>query len=789
MKEIKFDEQEFYAKYIGEITCAYKEDIWIDSEGKEKCSAKRTTEREKYIFRGLTDNVVLIECPKDMLVIEFETHDITGTKNVTKERLKEFVKDTAKNCEKHKLDYCICSHGGTSDYIYVCNIENLIEGKEKDCKKEIANKIIPREAIDFLDLSNLGSTLIPVINRPHWKQSKYHGAIHKIIQGKTPDKHKNKLPDVIIQKLIYERQPIQKLNYDFEEDINNISLTDVISTSGLKKRGNEYQGSNVWHGSETGMNFTVNTSKNVWYCFRCGCGGSVVQAIALNHGITRSCSDKLSSEQFKEVLKLAQEHYGLKIKQKEEVKVEGEKGEGELSYSDLQREVLMDLNLKRYNEASERLANYIEKKYFLYTTKNDLKSEVWIYQAGIYIPNGKSSIKQFCRQVLEEAYNLYIANLVLAKIEADTYIEQKELFDNKYKDELPVGNGILNVRSRTLAPFTPLKIFLNKLPITYDPRAKCPNIDKFFRDILSNEEDILVMYELIGSGLYKDYFTEKAIMLLGSGRNGKSKAIELVKRLVGIENCANLSINNMKEESFSLSELHGKLFNLAGDLSGGDLKDTGIFKQTVGRDILQTKRKFLNDLYFTNYAKHIFSTNELPRVFDISDGFWTKWVLLNFPYQFLTQEEINNLPANERGNKKVKDPDIIDKISTPEELSGLLNCALDGLDRLFAQNNFSQTKGTKEIKDFWIRNSDSFTAFCIDHLEADYTGFVTKRELRRRFNIYCQRHKLKGTSDKNIKVMLEDKFGATDGRKSIDGEQSPIWEGIRFKKKQEEIPN
>ena len=292
---------------------------------------------------------------------------------------------------------------------------------------------------------------------------------------------------------------------------------------------------------------------------------------------------------------------------------------------------------------------------------------------------------------------------------------------------------------------------------------------------------MLVAYELIGSGLLKDYFTEKAAMLVGFGRNGKSKFLELIRRLFGIQNCSSVPIRAMKEDNSSLCELHGKLFNLAGDLSGGDLKDLGVFKETIGRDTLQAHRKFLRDLIFVNFAKHIFACNELPRVFDRTDGFWDKWILLEFPYKFITQEEINSLPKEEKIGKKVKDPEIIDKISTPKELSGLLNEALDGLERLIDNKSFSQTRGTKDIKDFWIRKSDSFTAFCIDNVREQYDGCVTKKALRKKFHSYCKTHKIKGAGDKDIKVILQDRYGAIDVRKVIDYNQEFVWEGIKFR--------
>ena len=315
VKDKKFDEVKFYDRYKGKITCAYKSDIKLDKDKKERCYAKRTEEREKYIFNGLTEDCVLIECPLDCLAIEFEKEIMINEekKTATPKQIKNWIKQTSENANSHKIDNCIVSHGGTSDYFYAFNIQNLVENKEKECKKELAKLIVPSEAWDFLDKSNLGSTLIPIINRHHWKQSKYNGAIHEIIQGKTPDKHKNKLPDIVIQRIIDNEKPnFARVESYGENDINSIPLTSIISTSGLKKRGSEYQGANIWHGSGTGMNFVVNPSKNVWHCFRCGAGGGVAKAIALNKGIINSCDEDLSSEKFKQVLEFARDEYGLK---------------------------------------------------------------------------------------------------------------------------------------------------------------------------------------------------------------------------------------------------------------------------------------------------------------------------------------------------------------------------------------------------------------------------------------------------------------------------------------------
>lgn len=470
--------------------------------------------------------------------------------------------------------------------------------------------------------------------------------------------------------------------------------------------------------------------------------------------------------------RLAEKHDGIRVYLEEQ----------EPQKEDLSSECLQMIASRQEETATELIVTTIKADNHIYTTRDDLKSEIWVYDNGIYKPNGESYIKEFVRKVLVQAYTPQRANKVIAKIEADTMIESDKFFNTMYIDEICVNNGILNLKTRKLSEFTPKKIFFNKLPVDYNELSKCPNIDKFFSEILKDKEDKQVLYELAGFCLHKDYFIEKAFMFVGAGRNGKSKTLSLLKSFLGVENTCSVRLSQMDSNSSALCELHNRLVNLAGDLNNTSLKDTGVFKELTGRDTIQVKRKYLRDLIFTNYAKMIFACNELPRVYDLSEGFWSRWVLLEFPYKFLPQEEINNRTDKERVNCKLQDPTILDKITTPEELSGLLNMALDGLKTIKNNKDFSYSTGTNDVKDYWIRTSDSFTAFCLDNLEGDSEGYISKKELRQSFVKFCKTHKVKGTSDVNMKIVLENMFGVFPGRRGSSFDtQEYVWEGVVFK--------
>lgn len=111
-------------------------------------------------------------------------------------------------------------------------------------------------------------------------------------------------------------------NYSQLNLTNSLPITSVISTAGMKKTGSEYFGVHPTHGSTTGMNFFINPSKNLWHCFRCNSGGDALSLLAVKEGIC-DCSDfsgagkKLRGKDFMDVLKVAQESYGLKLTDEE----------------------------------------------------------------------------------------------------------------------------------------------------------------------------------------------------------------------------------------------------------------------------------------------------------------------------------------------------------------------------------------------------------------------------------------------------------------------------------------
>ena len=448
----------------------------------------------------------------------------------------------------------------------------------------------------------------------------------------------------------------------------------------------------------------------------------------------------------------------------------------------IRHEVYQFLWQKEKNKATELITEYLKKNYKFYSIRNNIAPEIWVYQEGIYIETGISIIKEVSRNILLKAYSSHLGNNIISKIEADCFINADDFFNNNEIEYVPVKNGLLHIFKKKLIDFTPNKIFFNKLPVEFVPGIICPNIIKHFETVLKNPKDIDTIQELFGDMLRKEYKYEKGVMFNGSGRNGKGKTLNLIKCFLGEKNCANVTLEQLENDQYAIGNLFGKMVNLAGDLGKTALKTTGRFKNCIGRDGITANRKNKSHLDFINYAKMFFACNELPITYDNTEGFWSKWIYFDFPYKFIDKEEYEKLDDDEKKFCKIKDPNIIKALTTEKELTGLLNWALIGLERLDKQNKFSDSQTSEEIKKIWIRKSDSFRAFCMDCVIEDYENHLSKQEFKIKFIKYCKDNKLKPTSDIYIKSILSEIFGCYEQQLSYDGERIRCWLGINFKR-------
>ncbi len=157
---------------------------------------------------------------------------------------------------------------------------------------------------------------------------------------------------------------------------------------------------------------------------------------------------------------------------------------------------------------------------------------------------------------------------------------------------------------------------------------------------------------------------QRALVLVGSGSNGKSTFLRCVENYLGRENISNVGLQQLSDRFASVA-LIGKLANISTDLPNTRVQDTSLFKAITGGDSIGAEYKFGKIFRFRPFTKLVFSANELPESDDTTNGYYRRYFIVPF----------DNVFENNPGAGRQLDEMLADD----NELSGLLNLALDVL--------------------------------------------------------------------------------------------------------------
>ena len=333
------------------------------------------------------------------------------------------------------------------------------------------------------------------------------------------------------------------------------------------------------------------------------------------------------------------------------------------------------------------------------------------------------------------------------------------------KKLLNLANCVLDLTDKTIYDHSPDFKLLTKLPIHYDPDAECPLFMKFLEQAI-DDRNFDVVGEMIGYTLWPDYNVHKAFMLLGPKRTGKSTLIRVIEAINGNSNCSHVSLQDLVSQRFARARLFGNRINTYGDLPAIPMSDVGIFKNVTGEDEIDAENKGTQIFSFRNTAKLIYSANSLPRIKINDEAFYNRWIIIPFENSFYGREDVH----------------LTAKLTTQEELSGILNFALLGLDRLI--KNRWQFSDHISSGDYYKRESNPVLAFLEDCCEASDTDYIIKADLIKAFNRWASTHKHPPASSKNAfgRIMTDQTIIPVDScQPKVEDRQVEAWAGIKYK--------
>lgn len=390
----------------------------------------------------------------------------------------------------------------------------------------------------------------------------------------------------------------------------------------------------------------------------------------------------------------------------------------------------------KHNKFAELLVNNMR-----IVTVNE---QCYVYEDGYY--------QRAERRIDQEMIRLYPRSRRSQRAEVIDYIK---ILTYKRSEDIPKQEYIINlkntrldVRTSTPLPFDPEAMDFCRIPVNYDPNAYCADLDKMLNRVFNHDRQVIDLFEeMVGYILIKNCRFRKGFILYGSGHNGKSTVLNLLKKFIGEENLSTIELKKLSD-TFLTAELENKLANIGDDIDASEIGDTGTIKKLFTGESMTVQRKYQEPFILKNHAKMIFSCNTLPRIADKSQGMYSRLMFIPFTATFTPDDEDF-------------DPFIEDKVTTPEALSYLLNIGLRGLRRLLHNNRFTEPEVVKKaLESYKTENSTVLTWAVEEGITLSQLLEETTDVLFSDFKDWCSRSDIKyGASIRTFHKELEDRYG------------------------------
>jgi len=239
---------------------------------------------------------------------------------------------------------------------------------------------------------------------------------------------------------------------------------------------------------------------------------------------------------------------------------------------------------------------------------------------------------------------------------------------------VPCHSALLHVPTRQLMDSTPN--FFTHTALDFDPDfdAGPPEawFDFLFQLFGRDVESVTLLQEWFGYCLLGDTSLQKMLLIVGPRRAGKGTLAQVLMHLVGVDNVCGPTTSSLAGP-FGLQPLLGKSLAIVSDARfSGDDMNTVVERLLCisGQDLITIDRKHIPSVTLRLPLKFMFLTNELPRLSDASGALAGRFVVIRLTNSFFGKE----------------DPQLLDKLLV--ELPGILNWALEGLDRLRSRQRF-----------------------------------------------------------------------------------------------------
>ena len=347
------------------------------------------------------------------------------------------------------------------------------------------------------------------------------------------------------------------------------------------------------------------------------------------------------------------------------------------------------------------------------------------------------------------------------------YAHGGDEFNNK-KDENPYlmcfNNGVFDFESGIFRDGRPedyitMSTNINYIPIEKVNKKHLNEVQNFMCQLFPNEELRNYMWKHLASTLIGTNDNQSFNIYTGSGRNGKSKLVELMSKLLGdYKGTVPITLITQKRTSIGsstpeIAKLKGKRYAVMQEPSKKERINEGIMKEITGGDTIQGRALFKDSIEFVPQFKLVVTCNSLFDITSNDDGTWRRIRLCDFVSLFTEhpKEGDEDQPFQFKVDKKLDKKFDVWKypfMSKLIEIAKTEKGNVDDCDIVMAKSNA------------YRENQDYMAEFIREKVEAFEGGKIKKGEIYETFkNWYTLQYGRGVPKGKEVYDSMDKKYG------------------------------
>ena len=281
-----------------------------------------------------------------------------------------------------------------------------------------------------------------------------------------------------------------------------------------------------------------------------------------------------------------------------------------------------------------------------------------------------------------------------------------------------INNGIGKLKN-----FESKDFIKYQLSFSFNQNAKCKKFEEYLNFVLPERELQDILSEFMASIFINNSILklEKILLLSGGGSNGKGVFFEIIQALLGEENISSHSLESLTKKETTRAQIQHKLLNFGGEASQN--LDPTALKTLASKEPIEAKFLYKDTFIMRDYASLAFNINGLPKDVEHTHGFFRRFIVIPFRVFIPDEKQDKKLPQ-----KIIKN-----------ELSGIFNWILKGLDRLMLNEGFTESEIVKnEIYNF-KKDNDSVLQFLDDsNYQQSLKNYELQKDIHREYQNYCE---------------------------------------------------